>query len=741
MDNKRVKILSFLSDTGTFDSNTRLLYEINILITLSLLFIFRTAIPELKYPFIVLFSTFSVFFVFSNRFTLLKQFYIYIIKFKLIFILYLVYAISVFFSNKLFLLTLVDLFNWTIILLIFFMLYTTLSRSKEKIDFFIKKLIIQILFFCLFISIINIIIFFELSFLSTLLSYIFDKEEVIDYNYASVPMLMGIISVLFFLKIKRSLFDVLLLNFALFLYSINIFILGSRRGFFILITIIFILLFLIVINYLLKKRVFSLILKQIKFYFFFLFFFFFILFIFFSKASFHQKNETLKLLGVKNTQLVKSKISSKLHRVYSIFDNNLSYIDFNNIIWSAHYDPREPETWKNTRNHRIVYPLSGLNVEIVPKRAKGYLQDSTSNPSYYPSIDLLESYTPIVTLNVKKGERYYASVFCYVSSDFDISTASLSVGSFEIMNNIVFGRATAYYSLENKNKWQKLEIDFQSNEGQISIFLSFTKNNEKDLRNQPGYIIFAYPQCLIYENEDNLLNLLSEKHSQEQYESLHKSSISYYNKAYFNLIHYINSFDYKIYGELKGDDKPEYSIINTSSLINSFNLFRVLQKKDLKTYFKEDTTYYELKSNIEIHSIDNDFLDTRKQRWIFAGKIYRYEYNLIQKIFGGGFKFLNWYGFYFYNDKTKSDYPHNPLLYVLLYSGMVGLCLYLLLMYKILLIWKKSFKYHPIIFIYFFITYLFTFFSGCHPFDPPMMGFFIMLPLFIDLFDESKGKG
>src|SRR4030042_2910807 len=99
-------------------------------------------------------------------------------------------------------------------------------------------------------------------------------------------------------------------------------------------------------------------------------------------------------------------------------------------------------------------------------------------------------------------------------------------------------------------------------------------------------------------------------------------------------------------------------------------------------FISEDTTYYGYKSNIIIDTIKDSFFDLRYARWQFALQLFTKEYNWKQKIFGGGFKFLNWYSYYFYNDKTRIDYPHNPYLHVLLYSGIVGLTLYVLLLFQ-----------------------------------------------------------
>jgi hypothetical protein len=145
----------------------------------------------------------------------------------------------------------------------------------------------------------------------------------------------------------------------------------------------------------------------------------------------------------------------------------------------------------------------------------------------------------------------------------------------------------------------------------------------------------------------------------------------------------------------------------------------------------EDTTYYAYKQNLIVDTISNEFFGGRLLRWEFAYEIFMKEYNWKQKIFGGGFNFLNWYGNYFFKDKTKSDWPHNPFLSILLYSGIIGLVLYILLLYKVTTYYLNYLKEYYLFFIFFLITLFFSFFSGGSPFDPPIMGFFIILPFFI----------
>jgi O-antigen ligase len=99
---------------------------------------------------------------------------------------------------------------------------------------------------------------------------------------------------------------------------------------------------------------------------------------------------------------------------------------------------------------------------------------------------------------------------------------------------------------------------------------------------------------------------------------------------------------------------------------------------------------------------------------------------------------MNWYGENFEADRTISDYPHNPFLSVLLYSGIIGLMFYLALFYKTVKYYFQCFKDYGVLFLCFCITFFITFFSGATPFDPPVMGFFVILPFFIHSISQKN---
>ena len=146
---------------------------------------------------------------------------------------------------------------------------------------------------------------------------------------------------------------------------------------------------------------------------------------------------------------------------------------------------------------------------------------------------------------------------------------------------------------------------------------------------------------------------------------------------------------------------------------------------------QEDTTYFKYKSNLDVENISNSFFGNRVMRLQFSMQIFLKEFNWRQKLFGGGFSFLNWFGYRFLNNKSFSDYPHNPFFSVLLYSGLFGLLIYSFFMLRVISYYFKYFRVIPILTTFFLITFFFSLFSGNSPFDPPIMGFLTLLPFFI----------
>jgi hypothetical protein len=283
---------------------------------------------------------------------------------------------------------------------------------------------------------------------------------------------------------------------------------------------------------------------------------------------------------------------------------------------------------------------------------------------------------------------------------------------------MVSGKATSFYNLKSKGVWQKLDIEFycNNNEKEVPVFICCSKRGAKDFSKLKGYIIFAYPLCEKIKIPDSLLapgTSQSKRDNTEMRYEISPSATFPLNKQKYSGI---DLFCFPL------------SVLQSSvSLKDGPDPIRNWASK----FISEDTTYYPYKANIVLETTSNQLTESRLLRWQFGWQIFTKEYNWSKRIFGGGFGFLNWYGYYFLKDKTKSDWPHNPLLSILLYSGTIGLTIYLFFLYKVCYYYIKYSKEYPLMFIFFLITFFFTFFSGGSPFDPPLMGFFVILPFFI----------
>jgi hypothetical protein len=416
-------------------------------------------------------------------------------------------------------------------------------------------------------------------------------------------------------------------------------------------------------------------------------------------------------------------------------------------------NPNDPRSGWGTLISTVVYPLTGDNVEIVPKDAKGYKMDSTCvgtvwNNNSYSSSDISCLFTGDTIRNV--NEYYTASVYCYVSKDFDGAWSQIYAGAGSFGNNV------SQYDLSKKGTWQKLQIKFRSKSGTPPVFLSWAKGGAFDFSNLKGYVVFAYP----FYSKVNLSEADIPSNKELRFnEPVHIQKVNILESKY-SVLRTKNNFvqSKTICVNSLATNNPGLISINESALFNisisfnkyiesgffsSFALIHNQERTDpirkwIKKIISEDTTYFGYNSNILIDTSRNSLAGPRLMRWRFAQNVFFKEYTLKQEIFGGGFNFLNWFGYYFLKDKQKSDYPHNPFLAILLYSGICGLIVYLLFIFKAFLFYFKYSKKYTILTVLFLLTFLFSFFSSGSPFDPPVMGFFSILPFFINYIHGRK---
>jgi hypothetical protein len=539
-----------------------------------------------------------------------------------------------------------------------------------------------------------------------------------------------------------------ILNIVLIIYVITITFSGSRRGFIVLSTGILFLLFLQLVtlfkknsslkklavssrNFLLSSSIMALLLIGFVFI-----------------VPIQMKKNSLSFLGI-SVKSYKNLISSGLFRYSSIFSNPV-YSHILGKVWIENPNPYNPDSGWDSRVSSQVFPLFGENVDIVPQKSIGYKMDNTcnatswNNNSYsYTDISVLFHGNSVDTIN----KSYLASVYCLVSEDFDGTWAGISA------EGTTSAQCYQFYDLNKKGTWQKLQIAFKSKSGIPFVYLYWSKYGVKDFSSLKGYVIYAFPQYMITNKIDStnlFLNTLVNKNRKLLINSFidYDTNISFsQNVSQLNKKNNFNFLNIDLNNEQISLKHQELSLNyydinqNKASLYASFipllnNLFQMGIDRDpirkwVSRFISEDTTYFGYKQNLVVDTISNKFLAGRLLRWEFAYEVYTKEYNWKQKILGGGFNFLNWYGYRFLKDKKASDYPHNPFLSVLLYSGIVGLLIYLVFFYKAVYYYIKYIREYPILAIFFAITFFFSFFSAGSPFDPPIMGFFMIFPFFI----------
>jgi len=154
-------------------------------------------------------------------------------------------------------------------------------------------------------------------------------------------------------------------------------------------------------------------------------------------------------------------------------------------------DPKNPDSGWGLRRSKRVYPLSGDNVKIVPGNSIGYELDSTCDVSTWNKNAY--SYTDITSLFkgdsiTLKNDVFLASVFCYVSKDFNGSWARISAEGGATGNKI------NEYDFNKKGIWQKLQINFTTQSGIPPVYLFWSKNGVKDFKNLTGFVIYAFPE-------------------------------------------------------------------------------------------------------------------------------------------------------------------------------------------------------------------------------------------------------
>jgi len=522
---------------------------------------------------------------------------------------------------------------------------------------------------------------------------------IIDYNFSLIPIFFGFFIIFKHLLSEEKYINRLFYNFLLLLFFLDIFMSSSRRGL-ILGVIILLLLFLIqLVSFFKKDSSVRKISKRSRSFIISIILVIFLTYLFFFLSSNEFKNRVLKIFSPEKVYVVKQQVTQKIYRNLNIFSADLDYLKLEEKLWGNDFNPLYPSSGWGYKGSKRLFPLTGKNSSILPEEAVGSLMDSST---FNFDSNKYTSFSRINTFKVNKGEKYKVSIYCYVSRDFNGAYVRLMLTWFNTPKKLQ--DIITFYNLKNKDIWQKLEIEFECHDGYAAPYLSITRKKEEGNERLQGYIIFAYPEIQRIETNENDIGI-------------EESKISEYDMF------------------LEEMNKEKHAMLNAQFVPGITLLFQNQQKDYIRNVVKklinEDTTYYGYKADIKFNHDPKDVIHGRTDRWKFAWEIFTKEYNWTKKIFGGGFDHLNWYGYYFHNDKTRSDWPHNPFLSVLLYSGILGLALYLFVFYKAVYYYIKYIKEYYIFFIFFLITFFFSFFSADSPFNPPVMGFLLIFPFFL----------
>jgi hypothetical protein len=880
--------------------------NINIVVLTILLYLFRSTIPFLKFPFLLLYLGLFIYGFLKYRSIIIPGFKTFFKTFLLSIVLLIILLAAFFLSEKYYLGVFKDIIN-AIILISLFFLMTLFLRSKSDLKIFYESLIKLVVLFSLLISgllIGNFLNIYSWDIPNQVKSDVTKLSiEAIstDYNFVLLPVFFGFIGVFYLITRPISAGRKGILNFIMVIYFLTIFISGSRRGIITMICLVLIMAIVQVIALLKKNSRFEKIAINSRGFLLAIACMILIACLFVFKSSFYFKNDALRLIGSRDIDLTKTKVTEVALRYISVFNKNIAKDVIYDDIWYYGFDKSlDPNAGWGTSIHKTIYPLTGKNVEIVKPEAKGYLLDSTCNSQ--AGEGFAYSSTLIGNRIVNKGDTLTASMYCYVSEDFNgslvqfyslgstygetvkddsliTSNANFSAVEDTLSNihisNLVFNgnfkkgnsfwlpnadstkheiidtpfgkgmrvsrtdgnggywslyyegpkiiyiaghtyqlkfnmkvvkgtgmpfnigwwandgskgysavalpyklkdltdgwkEVTCSYTFEstfyglpsflnsmqdhsvvdianveltdlnrkdsipafvnqlglididkNRGVWRRYTLKSACSNGFASVYLAFAKRNSEDFKSLKGYVIFAYPKYEIKKHNpavpggetSGLLNLYQPEVPrivESERTSPELTSEAGLSPFYFSTL--------ALLMQQVADHDPVRNFV--AKLIS------------------EDTTYYRYKKALVVNPVSNKFIGDRVMRWEFASQIFLKEYGLKEKLFGGGFIFLNWYGFYFQSDQYQIDYPHNPLLSILLYSGLIGLFIYIFFFYRVIVLYLRYLKIYPVLAFFFLISAFFSFFSAGSPFDPPIMGFFMLLPFFINYLSNKK---
>jgi len=346
------------------------------------------------------------------------------------------------------------------------------------------------------------------------------------------------------------------------------------------------------------------------------------------------------------------------------FKNLKGYVIFAHPDFKLlYFDPKNPESYTSSAFIRD-YPLVGNNSDIVPQGVAGARFNRTTEGKVWR--DFYHSTTLFCGVQAEPGDSVFASVYCFVSPDFNGNDVRLE------LRGPVKGQTLSRFNFNERGRWVKLEAKaIADKEGIVSGIFLFMQNNVKDFSALKGYVTFAYPQL--------------------------------YVKPKVGLTEVIS--DYKI------------NLAGFAGL-------------GLQLGTSVDSTGSD--GEFKFSMADDGFAGPRVDRWRYAIYLYRHEYTPLQKIFGGGFGYTRKFATQFFPDDQQRDYdyPHNPFLSILLYSGMLGLLISVWFIYQVFRLYWSHRKVLWPFGLAFLASFFYAFFSSNNFFEPAIFGILAFIPFY-----------
>ncbi len=135
----------------------------------------------------------------------------------------------------------------------------------------------------------------------------------------------------------------------------------------------------------------------------------------------------------------------------------------------------------------------------------------------------------------------------------------------------------------------------------------------------------------------------------------------------------------------------------------------------------------------------NSGLNNRFSRWLFAFRIWSFNYKWHEKIFGKGFTYINVFVKEF-AVRENVDYPHNPIISSVLYSGILGGLFYIYFLGLSFLRYWRLRKELTLFALLYLLAFSFTMFSGNSHFSIPAFALLSLIPFVFEMPKNMKNE-